>query len=516
LSTIPKLVFLSADVETAGKMSVTALMNRFCEGGYDVTLISETLGSHLSDYRYDHRVKRLSFDMGVKNCATRAEMLAHFASRLTGSVFILTDFGCAAFREYPSVIKARSFANKVICLLPKPGDTVLHEACVDAFVTNFTHADSVFIPFFYPYGEDDYRQLAPGGEDADLSEETARRAYELWEAIIADVAARPDKEIPDIKLPVPKKSIRNFIRKKFYYLEQQRVSKYAAMQMSPEQVRKAQLLASKMLLAFERICQTHGLRYYAAAGTLLGAARGGGPIPWDDDVDVTMPRPDYERFLRIARDELPEGMALPPDNFPYGFHRMQIRGTEITRLVRQKGPHGVFIDILPLDGAAPTQRKKKMHGFFNRVLLNCMNAKARPLPLLTPDIPRIYECVKRLTLKCFAPGKLLFWLWRRNATKYDTESAKEWVCLAGLYGYKKECFPKEYWGEPARLPYEGREIPVMRRWEDYLISHYGDYGTPAPVLCRRTHYLFAIDFGKYETMTIEEIQKEVEEFGQHP
>jgi len=465
-------VFLSEDVASARKMGVTALMNRFCEHGYDVTLISETLGSHLLDYRCDYRLKRLGFDMGVKNCAARTEILAHFASRLPASVFILTDFDCGDFLEYPAVIRAQSNAHRVVCL-----------------------TDGV-----------EYR--------ADLPEEESQRVFALWENLVADAAAAPDGIQPVWKQKplAPKEKIRAFIEKKFYYRERQRVSKSAAMQMSPEQVRKAQLLASKMLIAFERICQKHGLRYYVAAGSLLGAARHGGPIPWDDDVDVTMPRPDYERFIRIAQDELPDDMVLPRNNFPYGFHRLQIGGTEITREIRQKCPHGVFLDIVPLDGAAPTPKRKKIHKLLNRVLLNCMNAKCRPLPLVTMDILRIYECAKRLAIKCAAPRWLLFRLWKRAATRYDTGAAHEWVCLPGAYGYEGECFPKEYWGEPAYLRYEGRMVPVMREWEKYLTAHYGDYMTAPPVLCRRTHPFIAIDFGKYEAMTVEEIQKEVEEY----
>ena len=68
-------------------------------------------------------------------------------------------------------------------------------------------------------------------------------------------------------------------------------------------------------------------------------------------------------------------------------------------------------------------------------------------------------------------------------------------------------------GTFARTMYEGREVPVMHNWEAYLTSHYRDYMTPSPVLGRRTHTLFTIDFGKYENMSVEEIEKEVEEFG---
>ncbi len=700
LSTLPKLVFISKDVKTTQKMSITALANRFCERDYDVTLISETISNNYFDYKCDHRLKRLNMNMGIKNCSARAEKLAYFVSRLPASVFILTDFDSEAFQEYPAVIKAQSSAHKVICLphflLASEFDSGLlaHERLLalaghtDAFVSNFIYdhvihhnrllGKSVFFPYFYPYAEGEFRAVDPGGKTvllyasgpdlvtktmeelaafmksdaeitlkvavgannakavriykesadalgladriafdesgsfgelahdcafavitskfvypcdaflqltarqlpvlfassyyepaflsvdlarggtlackcaeimvdpaqaqyhANLSAQASARTFSLWESLVADVAAgqapRGACEMPEyhceeayvahfdaiqgkkrsaqtVKPPSARKRMGEWFRKKIYYRELRRVSKYVAMQMSPEQIRKAQLLASKMLLAFERICQKHGLRYYVAAGSLLGAARHGGPIPWDDDVDVTMPRKDYEAFLRIARNELPEDMELPQNNFPYGFHRIQMKGTRLTRLIRQKGARGVFIDILPLDGAAPTQTQRAKHKRLNRTLLDIMAFKSKPLPLLKLNRLRMRECAKRLIIKVFAPKRLLFWLWKRNATRYDIDTASAWVCLPGAYPYEEECFPKEYWGEPARLEYESRTVPVMHQWEKYLCAHYGDYMMPTPVLCRRTHQVIAVDFGRYESMTVQEIEDEVEAYG---
>ena len=739
MSKLPNIVFIAKNVKATREMSVTALMNRFCEHGYDVTLICETVCNIKRDFRYDHRVKRLSFSMGVKDCATRADLLAHFVSQMPPSIFILSDFS-AAYREFPEVIKKQSAEHKVICLphflfasmlnkrplLLEPLQALAEYA--DAFVTNTVYANetqngrlggkSVWFPYFYPYGEEEYRtassclaylsnppaspnscdscepaepflgkyillfgsnaeliagtmaelasfvkntpnvmlkvaagrlskraaaiyrecaesleledlvvydeskrfdELVQGcafsvvssrfvypcdayvqmaarrlpvlfaatycepaflsadlaqvgslagkcaelmAEDAgslgcaDLSEEASARTFALWEALVSDIAAgRPVSgdaampgescgeeflahfdEIFNREPPEPtkrrfslkrwrrrfRKKLRNRVRKsklaalfkkKIYYKERRRSQQYAHIQLSPEQVRKAQLLATKMLYEFERICKKYDLRYYVAAGSLLGAVRHKGPIPWDDDVDVTMPRPDYDKFLQVVQDELPDDMVFPQNNYPYGFHRMQIKGTQITRIIRQKGPHGIFLDILPLDGAAPTQRRKEKHWRKNKHLANVILLSSLPQPFLLLTVKRAQIWLKRLFIKCFAPRRLLFWRWKRNATKYSTDTAAEWVCLPGIYGYERECFPKEYWGEPVYLPYEGREVPVMREWEHYLTEHYRDYMMPPPVLFRRTHTLFAVDFGKYEQMSLEELQKEVEDYG---
>lgn len=304
----------------------------------------------------------------------------------------------------------------------------------------------------------------------------------------------------------PRSSV-NLLRYYFLRHEYMRTEKYTYTQISPEKLRKSQLLALKMLREFERICKKHSFRYYIAAGSLLGAIRHKGQIPWDDDVDVTMPRADYDKFLKIAQKELGEEYILPKFNYPYGFHRMQIRGTNIERTIRQKRPHGVFLDILPLDGAAPSDEEKRKHKKTNERLIYLMYESARPLPVLNTNKDNYRAWLRRLILKTFMPKKLMYWLWYKNATKYDTGNAGEWVCLPGIYGYEKECFPKEYWGEPCMVDYAGRPVPVMREWEKYLTLHYGNYMQPPADLEKRTHLLFEIDLGKYESMSVKALEE---------
>ena len=76
------------------------------------------------------------------------------------------------------------------------------------------------------------------------------------------------------------------------------------------ELKDVQKEALKILLAFRDICEKNGLNYYISGGTFLGAVRHGGFIPWDDDVDVAMPRKDFNRFLEIAEKELPEGYSI--------------------------------------------------------------------------------------------------------------------------------------------------------------------------------------------------------------
>lgn len=314
-----------------------------------------------------------------------------------------------------------------------------------------------------------------------------------------------DEKKPEAEPGAKQKLVRG-VKKKMRYAELNRTGKYTYTQMSPEDVRRSQLLALTMLREFERIAKKHNLTYYVAAGSLLGAARHHGQIPWDDDVDVTLPRKDYNKFIKIAQKELPDTMVLPKNNFPYGFHRMQMKGTNIERTLRQHGMHGVFLDILPLDGAAPTEKAKAKHDKKNHKLISYMFDCARPMPPLNQFRGNERLFIRRAILKVFAPKRLMRRIWIRNAQKYDVDKAAEWVCLPGSYGYEKECFPKEYWGEPYMMEYEHRLCPVMSHWEEYLTLHYGDYKQCPAELEKRTHLLFSIDFGPYKDVPIAELE----------
>ena len=114
---------------------------------------------------------------------------------------------------------------------------------------------------------------------------------------------------------------------------------------------------------FAAICDKHGLRYCADTGTALGAVRHGGFIPWDDDMDIQMPRPDYDKFVEIAPKELPQGYAwldrfnCPEYDHPFGKVIVTDQAV-VDKIAQESGLSiglGIFVDIFPLDGFPDTQ-----------------------------------------------------------------------------------------------------------------------------------------------------------------
>ena len=271
--------------------------------------------------------------------------------------------------------------------------------------------------------------------------------------------------------------------------------------------KKVQLLILKAFIEFDRICRENNLRYYLAGGTLLGAVRHKGFIPWDDDMDVTMPREDYDKFLKICPEQLREGFHLNAHAYPYTFTRLEVLGPRTTAPLQRKG-RNIFVDILPLDCVAPDEKKQLKHGKRSDFLrLNMM----RGAKMLCPITWRgRYDVLQRLLWKIFCPYSIMIRKWTRNAKKYQSDKATHWVCLPGDYGYEGESFPVEYWGEPVMMEFEGLTVPCMNQWEAYLVAHYGEYMLAPPVSQRSLkHKIYSLDLERYTNMSLEDMAKEV-------
>ncbi|MBU5592427.1 LicD family protein [Clostridium sp. MSJ-4] len=139
-----------------------------------------------------------------------------------------------------------------------------------------------------------------------------------------------------------------------------------------EELRQCQLIILRILKVVDHICTKHSLTYWLEGGTLLGAVRHGGFIPWDDDLDISMPREDYEKFLAIAKDELPE------DLFAQNLQSTEFAGNTWTQIKDRKSMiilsedakyhQGLYMDIFPMDVYSDNFFKRnlyeKIHKFF--------------------------------------------------------------------------------------------------------------------------------------------------------
>ena len=230
-----------------------------------------------------------------------------------------------------------------------------------------------------------------------------------------------------------------------------------------------------MLKAFIAVCEKHNLTYFLVAGTALGAVRHGGFIPWDDDIDVGMPREDYEKFMEVAQDDLPDGLFLqtPKTDPKYMTCFAKIRNTNTTFLESSashlKINHGVFIDIFPLDGCVNYEEHAKSVRLLNIRVMSRFKFKRTAKERIAAFLIALrYPCAERARDRVCA-------LWR----KIPYASAEKVINYGSVYG-KKELLSKDIYGKGRLGTFEGISVCLPEKTDEYLTAIYGDYMTPPP------------------------------------
>ena len=256
-------------------------------------------------------------------------------------------------------------------------------------------------------------------------------------------------------------------------------------------LRTIQLRELEILLEFQRVCRLLGLRYYLTAGTLLGAVRHQGFIPWDDDIDVAMPRADYDRLYR-------EGPALlgpeyvfqdhrTEPNFPYYFAKIRLRGTYAEEPILRAIPmeQGIYIDIFPLD-PCPCSPRRAVAFFKGVELLDCCVLARVSSEFVCGYTKRGARLAWKLLRRL--PNRGLFALREGLRKLANRVSDGRRLCtVGGHHGYPRETYDAAWFRETAVLPFEGHDFPVPGGWDRLLTNMYGDYLTPPPEADRQGH-----------------------------
>lgn len=266
-----------------------------------------------------------------------------------------------------------------------------------------------------------------------------------------------------------------------------------------EQLQALKACEMELLKAFLQVCQKLSLRYYLMGGTLLGAVRHQGFIPWDDDIDVAMPREDYEIFLREGQKYLPECYFLQslhsePD---YHLNFAKIRDSRTTfveySVRKRKINHGVFIDVFPLDAYPEDQKAAADMERIQKMFRRRLRAEV--------EIPAVSRHSLLVEMGLYALCALYRLRWpnyrkaleqRENLHKSVTDGTL-WANHCGAWG-KKEIMPREWYGEGTLLSFEGLEVMGPAHYDKWLTQVYGNYMQLPPVEKRvGHHYTEAID-----------------------
>lgn len=257
----------------------------------------------------------------------------------------------------------------------------------------------------------------------------------------------------------------------------------------------------KILAEIDRICKKHGIRYFLAGGTLLGAARHRGFIPWDDDLDIMMLREDHDRFLAVAPQELPEHLFLQTPQTDPGCHylisKVRLSGTvfESELLARFPGLHrGLFVDVIAQDYTANTPLGQKMHLKLSLLARGLVYKKW--VGQSAASVKRgyaIFDAVKRLL-----PMAALERFQRWALTMFNKKPDRHYLYDSMGINIFRGAYPAEFLAGTAELPFEGVPYPVPGDYDGYLRYLYGEYMQSVPVTRRRDpHDVPRLDLGVY-------------------
>ena len=240
-----------------------------------------------------------------------------------------------------------------------------------------------------------------------------------------------------------------------------------------EETRQVQARLLEILKVIDQVCREHHLTYYLLAGTMLGAVRHGGFIPWDDDADVGMPRGDYEQFVAHADEWLPDGFELviggKTKGYPYPFARVQDARSTYIMHRSYDFVGGLPIDLFPLDGMTGPSLSRSWHYFRYR--------HWRKILYLIHTDPYKHGKGFRSMLTLFL--RKIFKA--EKVHKHLDDVRRQWDCqtspLIADHDYKadKGAQPKENYGNPVPVSFEGIMLMGVARPDAYLRHLYGDY-----------------------------------------
>lgn len=227
----------------------------------------------------------------------------------------------------------------------------------------------------------------------------------------------------------------------------------------------------ELLHEIDRVCKKHNIHYVVFCGTALGAVRHKGFIPWDDDLDVSMLREDYQRFLEVAPKELKEEYYLQIEHtkhWPMNFSKLRKNNTTYLEKYHPKDNkthQGIYVDIFPCDNADNKEWKRKLQFYASRVAIaKALNKRGY---VTNSNLKKVFMfACNLLPMKPFHSFSV-------GANKNDSECVQTF--LACTSRYKKGIYKRSWFTETVEMDFEDMKVPVSAHYDELLTVMYGDY-----------------------------------------
>ena len=249
--------------------------------------------------------------------------------------------------------------------------------------------------------------------------------------------------------------------------------------LSPQELRAIQEKSLEILVYFKEFCQKHGLLFYFCGGCCIGAIRHKGFIPWDDDIDVFMPRKDYERLAQLWPKEAdPQYAYCRSDKGHYLRSLLSAISDENTTFIKERQQdldisHGIRLEILPLDGC-PESRFARKRQILWALIYSMFNNNEAP----TSKGKGAY-LLGRFLLALAPTQGVRYRGWRLAEKRMSrwpiTPETKHITELCARYQYMVNDYPAEAFASAKWVEFEGLSMPVPIGYDTYLRMAFGDY-----------------------------------------